>query len=76
MSYGTDVLEIMSFNPCFHGCRSGTMTKPFLIAYMNEFQSLFSWMSLWNQEGGDGLMAKKGFQSLFSWMSLWNIKIE
>ena len=37
------------------------------------FQSLFSWMSLWNEIPSERVEEHHGFQSLFSWMSLWNI---
>ena len=64
----------LGFNPCFRGCRSGT-----IMSILNDeggivFQSLFSWMSLWNT--AVGIVCFKPwfkFQSLFSWMSLWNI---
>ena len=36
------------------------------------FQSLFSWMSLWNETDFLSMLERMGFQSLFSWMSLWN----
>ena len=38
----------VGFNPCFRGCRSGTIG---LVSggESNQFQSLFSWMSLWNR---------------------------
>jgi len=36
------------------------------------FQSLFSWMSLWNCGNHRTILDLPEFQSLFSWMSLWN----
>ena len=36
------------FNPCFRGCRSGTTIETPATGLLVVFQSLFSWMSLWN----------------------------
>ena len=41
------LLLYRSFNPCFRGCRSERITYPFMKNQITEFQSLFSWMSLW-----------------------------
>jgi len=62
----------MSFNPCSRGCRSGTLVLALILFGGKEFQSLFSWMSLWNWKFGVGIDPLDKFQSLFSWMSLWN----
>jgi len=39
---------------------------------LSRFQSLFSWMSLWNWNFYLRRVLRGEFQSLFSWMSLWN----
>jgi len=38
----------LCFNPCFRGCRSGTGRRRPGSSGPRGFQSLFSWMSLWN----------------------------
>ncbi len=42
-------------------------------AYLEEFQSLFSWMSLLNRNPSNVDLKYLTFQSLFSWMSLLNM---
>ena len=65
--------EQQSFNPCSRGCRSGTRDSEEVYRMADVFQSLFSWMSLWNADRKRGeAAATLKFQSLFSWMSLWN----
>ena len=65
---------LIGFNPCFRGCRSGTTshTHPHIVP--PRFQSLFSWMSLWNVGDFGARRWRFEFQSLFSWMSLWNVR--
>jgi len=41
-------IEVKGFNPCFRGCRSGTIQPLYPVIKTPKFQSLFSWMSLWN----------------------------
>ena len=44
----------------------------FVLHSVIRFQSLFSWMSLWNSKIPAYPLVIDMFQSLFSWMSLWN----
>ena len=46
--------------------------EDYILYLHEEFQSLFSWMSLLNQELVASIIPEIGFQSLFSWMSLLN----
>ena len=53
-----DLPDLVSgFNPCFRGCRSGTPAHLDSDVPDDEFQSLFSWMSLWNSGGASGAPA-------------------
>ena len=42
------IISPVGFNPCFRGCRSGTLFGGVRGVGAEGFQSLFSWMSLWN----------------------------
>ena len=66
-------LRNTSFNPYFTGCPSTTRVMPTRKRHdVIEFQSLFYWMSLYNNAGVNKQVVVRVFQSLFYWMSLYN----
>jgi len=64
------------FNPCSLGCCSESLSPVKETNDYPMFQSLFSWMLLWKDNGiGPISKGKMGFQSLFSWMLLWKFYV-
>ena len=64
--------RMMSFNPCFRGCRSGTdaVTPPVPVELVSIL--VFVDVALEQKKQFPIGVGSRMFQSLFSWMSLWN----
>ena len=65
-------IELFRFNPCFHGWPSSTGNDIYTDVEEFWFQSLFSWMALFNLFIQIQSFHLTEFQSLFSWMALFN----
>jgi len=75
LQLGTEAHEqpiLRRFNPCFHGWPSSTGNDIYTDVEEFWFQSLFSWMALFNLFIQIQSFHLTEFQSLFSWMALFN----
>ena len=64
------VSDVLGFYPCFRGTRSRTPGEHVQPGAADQFQSLFSWNSLSDDQPDCDPSMSSAFQSLFSWNSL------
>ncbi len=64
---------VISFNPCFVGCWSGSKIFSYMISNNLVFQSLFCWMLVWELIISSPYCFEIPFQSLFCWMLVWEL---